>query len=71
MQTGRGWGGGGQCEKDGQLHYLLIRTFLLAAAVFYFLLPGVFPARALEGGGSHYYGGNEDFGAGSWPPHGL
>ena len=28
-------------------------------------------ALALEGGGSHYFGGNEDFGAGSWPPPGL
>jgi hypothetical protein len=28
-------------------------------------------ALALEDGGSHYFGGNEDFGAGSWPPPGL
>ena len=28
-------------------------------------------AWALEGGGSHYFGGNEDFGAGMWPPAGL
>jgi hypothetical protein len=28
-------------------------------------------AVALEGGGSHYFGGGEDFGAGSWPPPGL
>lgn len=28
-------------------------------------------AHALEGGGSHYFGGGEDFGAGSWPPPGL
>ena len=28
-------------------------------------------ALALEGGGSHYFGGNEDFSAGRWPPPGL
>jgi hypothetical protein len=38
---------------------------------FCLFFPDVPPAIAVEGGGSHYFGGNEDFGAGSWPPHGL
>jgi hypothetical protein len=42
---------------------------ILLALCVCLLSPSV--ARALEGGGSHYFGGNEDFGAGSWPPPGL
>lgn len=50
---------------------VLISTLALAAMAFCFFLPGAPPARALEGGSSHYFGNAEEFGAGSWPPHGL
>jgi len=58
-------------KKKKRRHNFLISTFVLAVVAFCLFVPGVPPAIALEGGGSHYFGGSEDFGAGSWPGHGL
>jgi len=57
--------------RNRRKHDSLFPALLEAVAVFCFLLLGASEAIALEGGGSHYYGGGEDFGAGSWPSHGL
>lgn len=47
----------------------LMLTAVLLALCFVLMPPS--GALALEGGNSHYFGGNEDFGAGNWPPPGV
>lgn len=55
-------------ELIGVIPQLLLLLVLIVVGIL-LLLPSV--TFALEGGGSHYFGGGEDFGAGSWPPPGL
>jgi len=51
---------------------LIKKLFLLSGILFAscVVLP-LSTVSALEGGGSHYFGGGEDFFSGSWPPPGL